>query len=110
MSTNNKLIKIDLNQMVSRFELAEIQKDKKRWYIVFGASFFFVLILIFNYFILNNYTNLLSSRLNDIDELDAKQSQETIEVESPNSLDTIEKNIVTALDELEFYYDTYNKK
>tara|TARA_B100000029_G_C17316343_1_gene866358 strand:- start:135 stop:818 length:684 start_codon:yes stop_codon:yes gene_type:complete len=69
MSTNNKLIKIDLNQTVSRFELAEIQKDKKRWYIVFGTSFFFVLILIFNYFILNNYTDLLSSRLNDIDEL-----------------------------------------
>ena len=29
--------------------------------------------------------------------------------EETKSLNVIEKNIITALDELEFYYDTYNK-
>ena len=44
----------------------------------------------------------------DIDYSDINKSDKMIEVDDPNSLHTIEKNIVTALDELEFYYDTYN--
>ena len=94
--------------MVSRFELAEIQKDKKRWYIVFGASFFFVLILIFNYFILNNYTDLLSSRLNDIDELNKDTARKdaiikTLFNSKQDSLgtDIIIKNDITKLYNIE---------
>ena len=45
----------------------------------------------------------------DIDNSDTNKSKEIIEDYNPNSLHLIEKNIVTALDELEFYYDTYNK-
>ena len=66
---NDKLIQINLNQTVSRFELAEIKKEKNRW-IIFGSfSFLFILLLVFNYFILNQYNNLISSRLSDADKL-----------------------------------------
>jgi len=66
---NSKLIKINLNQTVSRFELAEIKKEKNRW-IVFGIfCVFFIIILSFNFFILNKYNKLISSRLNNAKKL-----------------------------------------
>ncbi len=66
---NTKLIKINLNQTVSRFELAEIKKEKNRW-IIYGAfCFVFIIILSFNYFILNKYNKLISSRLNNAKKL-----------------------------------------
>tara|TARA_B100000212_G_scaffold151956_1_gene114434 strand:+ start:5226 stop:5828 length:603 start_codon:yes stop_codon:yes gene_type:complete len=65
----NKLIQINLNQTVSRFELAEIKKEKNRW-IIFGSfSFVFILILSFNFFILNQYNSLISARLSDAKKL-----------------------------------------
>jgi len=66
---NSKLIKINLNQTVSRFELAEIKKEKNRW-IIFGIFCgFFIIILSFNFFILNKYNKLISSRLNNAKKL-----------------------------------------
>ena len=62
---NNKLIQINLNQTVSRFELAEIKKEKNRWIIFSVFSVIFVLLLLFNFFILNQYNSLISSRLAD---------------------------------------------
>ncbi len=62
---NNKLIQINLNQTVSRFELAEIKKEKNRWIIFSAFSVVFVLLLLFNFFILNQYNSLISSRLAD---------------------------------------------
>ena len=62
---NTKLIKINLNQTVSRFELAEIKKEKNRWIIYGAIPFVFLLILLFNFFIINKYNGLISSRLNN---------------------------------------------
>ncbi|MFL2988449.1 hypothetical protein DBW61_00315 [bacterium] len=62
---NTKLIKINLNQTVSRFELAEIKKEKNRWIIYGAITFVFLLILLFNFFIINKYNGLISSRLNN---------------------------------------------
>jgi len=66
---NNKLIQINLNQTVSRFELAEIKKEKNRWIIFSVFSVIFVLLLLFNFFILNQYNSLISSRLADAERL-----------------------------------------
>ena len=66
---NNKLIKINLNQTVSRFELAEIKKDKKRWMIYGAVCFVLIIILCFNFFILSKYNDLISSRLNNAKKL-----------------------------------------
>ena len=66
---NNKLIQINLNQTVSRFELAEIKKEKNRWIIFSAFSIIFILILLFNYFILNQYNSLISARLADAERL-----------------------------------------
>ena len=59
----NKLIKINLNQTVSKFELAEIKNEQNRWYTFISISSIFFVILIFNYFILTQYHNLISDRL-----------------------------------------------
>ena len=66
---NNKLIKINLNQTVSRFELAEIKKDKKRWMIYGAVCFVLIIIFCFNFFILSKYNDLISSRLNNAKKL-----------------------------------------
>ena len=60
----NKLINIDLNQTVSRFELVEIQKEHNRWVIFYVLIGLFIFILGFNFFILNRYNDLISSRIN----------------------------------------------
>jgi len=77
----NKLINIDLNQTVSRFELVEIQKEHNRWIIFYVLMGLFVFILGFNLFILNRYNDLISSRINKADELldDAKEIREKYE-------------------------------
>ena len=68
MSVNN-LININLNQTVSRFELIEIQKEKNRWYIPSAFIILFIFILSFNFFILDRYNHLISSRINKANEL-----------------------------------------
>ena len=77
----NKLINIDLNQTVSRFELVEIQKEHNRWIIFYVLMGLFVFILGFNLFILNRYNDLISSRINKADELldDAKEIRKKYE-------------------------------
>ena len=65
----NKLINIDLNQTVSRFELVEIQKEHNRWIIFYVLMGLFLFILGFNLFILNRYNDLISSRINKANEL-----------------------------------------
>ena len=59
----NKLININLNQTISRFEMLEIQKEKNRWYIFSSIIFIFTVILFFNLYLLNRYNDLISSRL-----------------------------------------------
>lgn len=66
---NTKLIKINLNQTVSRFELAEIKKEKNRWIIYGAITFVFVLILSFNFFIIKKYNELILSRLENAESL-----------------------------------------
>ena len=68
MSVNN-LININLNQTISRFELIEIQKEKNRWYILSAFIVLFIFILSFNFFILDRYNHLISSRINKANEL-----------------------------------------
>ena len=77
----NKLINIDLNQTVSRFELVEIQKEHNRWIIFYVLMGLFLFILGFNLFILNRYNDLISSRINKANELldDAKEIREKYE-------------------------------
>tara|TARA_B100001250_G_C19776338_1_gene779719 strand:+ start:440 stop:1030 length:591 start_codon:yes stop_codon:yes gene_type:complete len=60
---NNNLIKIDLNQTISRFELEEIKKEKNRWILFGSISVLMVIMLSFNYFILTKYRGLFNSRL-----------------------------------------------
>ena len=69
VNMSSKLIKINLNQTVSRFELAEIKKEKNRWIIFSVFSVLFILILSFNFFILNKYNQLISSRLDNANKL-----------------------------------------
>jgi len=79
--SENKLINIDLNQTVSRFELIEIQKEHNRWIIFYVLMGLFLFILGFNLFILNRYNDLISSRINKANELldDAKEIREKYE-------------------------------
>ncbi len=66
---DNKLIKINLNQTVSRFELAEIKKERNKW-IAYGViCFVFITVISFNFFVLNKYNDLISSRLNNAKKL-----------------------------------------
>ena len=77
----NRLINIDLNQTISRFELVEIQKENNRWIIFYVLMGLFIFVLGFNLFILNRYNDLISSRINKADELlnDAKEIREKYE-------------------------------
>ena len=81
MHEKNKLINIDLNQTISRFELVEIQKEQNRWIIFYVLIGLFIFILGFNLFILNRYNDLILSRINKADELlvDAKEIREKYE-------------------------------
>ena len=67
--SKNKLININLNQTISRFELLEIQKENNRWIIFYTLIGLFVFILGFNLFILNRYNDLIVSRIAKADEL-----------------------------------------
>ena len=67
--SKNKLININLNQTISRFELVEIQKENNRWIIFYILTGLFVFILGFNLFILNRYNDLILSRINKANEL-----------------------------------------
>ena len=65
----NKLLNINLNQTISRFELIEVQKENNRWIIFYVLMGLFVFMLGFNLFILNRYNDLITSRINKADEL-----------------------------------------
>ena len=67
--SKNKLININLNQTISRFELAEIQKENNRWTIFYVLTGLFVFILGFNLFTLTRYNDLIELRINKIQEL-----------------------------------------
>ena len=67
--SKNKLININLNQTISRFELVEIQKENNRWVIFYILTGLFVFILGFNLFTLTQYNNLIELRINKIQEL-----------------------------------------
>ena len=77
----NRLINIDLNQTISRFELVEIQKESNRWIIFYTLMGLFIFVLGFNLFILNRYNDLISSRINKADILlnDAKEIRKKYE-------------------------------
>ena len=66
---DKNLIKIDLNQTVSRFELEEIKKEKSRWIIFSSICILMFIMLCFNYFILTQYRGLFSSRLSSSQKL-----------------------------------------
>ena len=63
--SKNKLININLNQTISRFELVEIQNEKNRWNIFLSICFLFSAIIIFNIFISISYKGLIRERLDD---------------------------------------------
>ena len=60
---SKKYIKINLNQIVSRFQLEELKLDRKRWYI--AASLAFCFLCSFSFM---NYTNYKINKLIDIRE------------------------------------------
>ena len=82
----NKLIKINLNQTLNRFELAEIKKEKKRWLIFSIFSIFMVIIIILNYFISSLNAGLISSRLNDTKKIVKQKIAIQNEYKDKNSL------------------------
>ena len=75
---NNDLIKIDLNQTISRFEQAEITKENNRWALFSFVCVLFISILGFEYYITQEYNELISLRLEDADNLsrDAKTNRD----------------------------------
>ena len=77
----NKFININLNQTISKFEMLEIQKEKNRWYIFSSITFAFFIILILNFYLLERYNKLISSRLDKAYSLirDAKEIREKYE-------------------------------
>ena len=56
-----KYIKINLNQVVSRFQLEEMKLERDRWYIAGGLTFCFICLFSFM-----NYTNYQMNKLIDI--------------------------------------------
>tara|TARA_B110000014_G_scaffold264255_1_gene264415 strand:+ start:2571 stop:3161 length:591 start_codon:yes stop_codon:yes gene_type:complete len=60
---NKNLIKIDLNQTISRFELEEIKKEKNKWIVFSSICVLMGVVFCFNYFTLTQYEGLISSRL-----------------------------------------------
>ena len=108
----NKLININLNQTVSRFEMLEIQKEKNRWYIFSSIIFVFTVILFFNLYLLNRYNNLISSRLDkaksliiEAQEIRKKYESYNIDVsiseDDINQLYTIESNRISLANKLQ---------
>lgn len=108
----NKLININLNQTVSRFELLEIQKEKNRWYIFSSMIFVFTLILFFNLYLLNRYNDLISSRLdkaksliNEAQEIRKKYESYNLDVsiseDDINQLYRIESNRISLANKLQ---------
>ena len=85
----NNLIKIDLNQTISKFELAEIKNEQNRWYIFLSIGVVFIMILLFNYFILSQYHNLISDRLESANALtnDAKVIRKNYEKYNVGNID-----------------------
>jgi hypothetical protein len=85
----NNLIKINLNQTVSKFELAEIKHEQNRWYIFVSIGATFIMILLFNYFILSQYHNLISDRLESANSLtnDAKVIRKNYEKYNVGNID-----------------------
>ena len=96
----NNLIRINLNQTISRFELAEIKKEKNRWIVFSVFCTFFILILFFNFFILNQYNKLISSRLENAQKLidDSGKIRENYETTHPiGTIITFQYNDLTKL-------------
>tara|TARA_B100001250_G_C19524356_1_gene667401 strand:+ start:45 stop:653 length:609 start_codon:yes stop_codon:yes gene_type:complete len=58
---SKKYIKINLNQVVSRFQLEEMKLERDRWYIAGGLTFCFICLFSFM-----NYTNYQMNKLIDI--------------------------------------------
>ena len=76
--------------------MMEMQKEKNRWYIFSSLIISFVIILIFNIFLLNRYNNLISSRLEKANSLlrDAqiiREKYESYDVDVSISQDDIDK-------------------
>ena len=69
---SKKYIKINLNQVVSRFQIEEMQINRKRTYIAAGICFCFI--FLFSFMSYTNYglTNLVDSRETDIKLLNQK--------------------------------------
>ncbi len=80
----NKLIHINLNQTVSKFEMLEIQKERNRWYIFSLIIFIFSAILIFDFYLLNRYNHLISSRLEKANSLFSEAQEIRKKYESYN--------------------------
>ena len=103
----NNLIKINLNQTVSKFELAEIENEQNRWYTFVSIGFIFFMILIFNYFILTQYHNLISDRLKSANSLtnDAKIIRKNYEKYNVGNID-----LSISQDDIDRLYLVENKR
>ena len=101
---DNKLIKINLNQTISRFELVEIKKEKNKWIMFSVFCGLFCLILLFNYLILNQYHDLISSRIEDSEKLlsDSKIIRSNYENYNDGDLNlSISQNDINTLHKIE---------
>ena len=103
----NNLIKINLNQTISKFELAEIENEQNRWYTFVSIGFIFFMILIFNYFILTQYHNLISDRLESANGLtnDAKIIRKNYEKYNVGNID-----LSISQDDIDRLYLVENKR
>ena len=103
----NNLIKINLNQTVSKFELAEIENEQNRWYTFVSIGFIFFMILIFNYFILTQYHKLISDRLESANDLtkDAKIIRKNYEKYNVGNID-----LSISQDDIDRLYLVENKR
>ena len=82
----NKLIKINLNQTLNRFELAEIKEERKRWLFFSIFSISFIIIMVFNFFISYMHADLIELRLDDTQRLIKEKIVIQNEYKDKNSL------------------------
>ena len=75
-----KLIKINLNQTVSKAQLDQIKEEKKRWYIFGSLTSLFIIYLLWFSFMNYRMNNIIDSRQETIAKI-IKDTEELKKVE-----------------------------
>ena len=87
----NKLIKINLNQTVSKAQLEQIKEEQKRWVIFGSICGLFVIYLIWFFFINSRMNYIIENRIKTIEDIKAQ----TEELKNKGKINLSKKDIVT---------------